>query len=58
MLHLSATHSPILLACRGAVIYSFDFIPIKAIDYEDTERYQVYKSFMEDRSRYLTKPSF
>ena len=49
-----ATHSPILLACPGAVIYSFDFVPAKVIGYEDTEHYRLYKSFMEDRSRYLT----
>ena len=50
-----ATHSPILLACPGAVIYSFDYVPAKVINYEDTEHYRLYKSFMEDRSRYLTK---
>ncbi len=48
-----ATHSPILLACPGATIYSFDQIPVKAVDYEDTEHYQIYKSFMEDPARYL-----
>ena len=48
-----ATHSPILLACPGAVIYSFDNDRIKPIDYEETEHYQIYKDFMEDRSRYL-----
>ena len=48
-----ATHSPILLACPGATIYSFDRAPIEQIDYEDTEQYQIYKSFMEDRNKYL-----
>jgi predicted ATPase len=48
-----ASHSPILLACPGAAIYSFDRIPLEEIAYEDTEYYQVYKRFMEDRSRYL-----
>ncbi|MEA3337010.1 MAG: AAA family ATPase [Chloroflexota bacterium] len=48
-----ATHSPILLACPGATIYSFDSIPVSPILYEDTEHYRVYRSFMEDRSRYL-----
>jgi predicted ATPase len=48
-----ATHSPILLACPGSVIYSFDHSPVKTIRYEDTEHYQVYKSFMEDPGRYL-----
>ena len=51
-----ATHSPILLACPGAKIYSFDHIPLKQIDYEETEHYQTYKSFMEDRTKYLEDP--
>jgi predicted ATPase len=48
-----ATHSPILSACPGAEIYSFDSVPVKQIDYEETDHYQVYKSFMEDRDKYL-----
>lgn len=48
-----ATHSPILLACPGSVIYSFDHTPVKAIHYEDTEHYQIYKSFMKDPDHYL-----
>jgi len=48
-----ATHSPILLACPGSVIYSFDYTPVKTVHYEDTEHYQIYKSFMEDSGRYL-----
>jgi predicted ATPase len=48
-----ATHSPILLACPGATIYSFDQIPIKTVAYEETIHYQMYKSFMEDKNRYL-----
>jgi predicted ATPase len=48
-----ATHSPILLACPGAVIYSFDHSPARTLRYEDTEHYRVYKSFMENPGRYL-----
>jgi predicted ATPase len=48
-----ATHSPILLACPGSVIYSFDHTPVKTVHYEDTEHYQIYKSFMENPGRYL-----
>lgn len=48
-----ATHSPILLACPGATIYSFDSIPVEPIAYEETEHYQVYKNFLEDRERYI-----
>jgi len=50
---LVATHSPILLACPGAKIYSFDHVPIKQVDYEETEQFQIYKGFMEDRNKYL-----
>jgi predicted ATPase len=48
-----ATHSPLLLACPGALIYSFDDAYIKQITYEETSHYQIYKGFMEDRNRYL-----
>ena len=48
-----ATHSPILLACPGAKIHSFDHVPVKSIDYEETEQFQIYKNFMVDRNKYL-----
>lgn len=48
-----ATHSPILLACPGAVIYSFDHIPIERIDYEETNQFRIYKDFLLDRDKYL-----
>jgi len=48
-----ATHSPILLACPGSVIYSFDHSPAKTIHYEDTKHYQVYKNFMENPDQFL-----
>ena len=41
-----ATHSPILLACPGATIYSFDQIPITPVAYEDTEHYKTYRDFL------------
>ena len=50
-----ATHSPILLACPGSVIYSFDHSPVKTVHYEDTEHYQIYKNFMEHPGKYLKK---
>lgn len=40
-----ATHSPILLACEGAKIFSFDRVPVSGIEYEETEHYQIYRSF-------------
>jgi predicted ATPase len=48
-----ATHSPILLACPGAVIYSFNQVPLQTIKYEETEHYQIYRAFMENRNDYL-----
>jgi predicted ATPase len=48
-----ATHSPILLACPGSVIYSFDHSPMKTIQYEDTEYYRIYKTFMENPAKVL-----
>lgn len=48
-----ATHSPILLACPGATILSFDTVPVTEIAYEETEHYLIYHNFMKDRNRYL-----
>ncbi len=48
-----ATHSPILLACPGAEIYSFDQMPIKRVTYEETEHYKIYKHFMQNQDPYL-----
>jgi predicted ATPase len=48
-----ASHSPILLACPGATIYSFDEALPKIIKYEDTEYYKVYREFLEDRQKFL-----
>lgn len=44
-----ATHSPILLAYEGAKIYSFDHSPVSAIEYQETEHYKIYKSFLLER---------
>jgi predicted ATPase len=48
-----ATHSPILLACPGSMIYSFDHVPLRVIRYEETPHYQIYKNFMEDPEKFL-----
>jgi predicted ATPase len=50
---IMVTHSPLLLACPGAVIYNFDDERIKQTAYEETMHYKLYKSFLEDRSKYL-----
>ncbi len=48
-----ATHSPILLACPGSIIYSFDHHPICPRTYEETDYYRIYKQFMTDKSVFL-----
>ena len=49
-----ATHSPILLACPEALIYSFDRASVKQVSYEETDHYRIYKGFMDDRHAYLS----
>jgi len=49
-----ATHSPILLACPGARILTFDDAPVRKIDYEDTNHYRIYKEFMADPKKYIS----
>ena len=51
-----ATHSPILLSCPGSEIYSFDHVPVKAVSYEETNHYQIYKNFMKDPKKYGKDP--
>lgn len=50
---LIATHSPLLLALPGAAIDSFDYIPVKRVEYEETDYYRVYKDFLNNRKAYL-----
>jgi predicted ATPase len=47
-----ATHSPILLACERAKIYSFDNNTVSTIEYEETEHYKVYKNFLLNRTKH------
>jgi predicted ATPase len=51
--YIIATHSPILLACPGSVIYDFNAMPLVRVNYEDTEHYRVYKDFLNDYRKYL-----
>jgi predicted ATPase len=52
-----ATHSPILMACPGATIYHFDHSPIRQVQYEETEHYQLYRDFMsQQHGSTATKP--
>jgi predicted ATPase len=48
-----ATHSPILMACENATIYSFDHVPLQAIEYEETDHYRTYRDFLMDRTEYV-----
>ena len=48
-----ASHSPILLACPGARLYDFDKIPVKPIEYEDTDYFRVYRDFLNDRQPFF-----
>jgi predicted ATPase len=40
-----STHSPIIMSCEQATIYSFDNIPIDPISYKNTPHYRIYKEF-------------
>jgi predicted ATPase len=43
-----ATHSPILMACPGATLYSFDGPVVAPVRYEDTSHFRVYRDFLRD----------
>lgn len=48
-----ATHSPILMAYPDAWIFQFSRSGIQRVAYEDTEHFQVMRSFMADPQRML-----
>ncbi len=48
-----ATHSPILMAYPGAVVYELTEDGIRAVDYRETEHYRLTRSFLEDPERML-----
>jgi predicted ATPase len=50
-----ATHSPILLACPGARIYSFDASPITEVEYAELEHVIVTRNFLNDPESFLPK---
>ncbi len=53
---LIATHSPFLMACPDARIYTFDNREIEPITYEKTDYYKIYKKFMCHPDEFI-KPS-
>jgi predicted ATPase len=50
-----ATHSPILMACAGAALYSFDGSRIQRTTYEETAHYRVYRDFLEQKRSELLR---
>jgi predicted ATPase len=50
-----ATHSPILLACPDATIYSFDHQPVERIGFDDSEHVRLTRDFLGDPERYLRR---
>lgn len=50
-----ATHSPILLAYPNAKIITISEKGYKEVKYEDTDHYQVYKSFLQDHQGMIKK---
>jgi predicted ATPase len=48
-----ATHSPILLACPDARIFSFDHDRITPVLYEETEHYRIFDDFMKNRHKFF-----
>lgn len=48
-----ATHSPIIMGIPGSTIYYLGDNGPEIQAYEDTEHYQVYKSFLDNRERFL-----
>jgi predicted ATPase len=50
-----ATHSPILLAYPGALIYEIDHTGLRRTAYEDTEHYQITRNFLNRREQMLAQ---
>ena len=50
---LISTHSPILLAYPGAMLFSLDGDGIEEVKYEDTEHYKITRDFLACPQRFL-----
>lgn len=48
-----ATHSPILMAYPGAVLYDFDSVPPQVIEWEDVEHVSLTKAFLNNPQNFL-----
>ncbi len=52
--YIIATHSPILMACPGAHILTFDTESVQQIDYKLTEHYKFYREFLTKPDEFFT----
>jgi predicted ATPase len=50
-----ATHSPMLLAFPDAQIYSFDAIPVRAVQYQNLDHVRITRDFLNAPERYLNQ---
>jgi predicted ATPase len=50
-----ATHSPILLAFPGAVLYSFDHLPVRPVAYGDLDHVTLTRDFLNDPGAFLRR---
>ena len=48
-----ATHSPIIMACPGANILTFDAESVEPIDYRRTEHYKFYREFLSSPDEFF-----
>ena len=44
-----STHSPIIMSCENATIYSFDGNSIAPVSYRDTPHYRIYREFFNHK---------
>ena len=50
-----ATHSPILMAISGAVIFDFDQCPAVPVSFDALEHVRLYRSFLEDPEAFVQR---
>lgn len=48
-----ATHSPILMAYPGALLYQLDEDGMRPVRYEDTEHFRITRDFLDEPARFL-----
>lgn len=48
-----STHSPILMTYPNSIIYEIKENTIKEVDVEDTDHFQITKSFLNNKERFL-----